>query len=96
MSFFFERVDVLRTYLQDCTQAQIETQCKWLRFGEKEQQNERALTFIKNRSKRYVACSDVEGANSFEDISQSCPEAKSQPSASGCGLERRSSKMSAL
>ena len=42
------------------------TQRKRLRFGKKEQQNERALTFIKNRSKRYKACSDVEHHNTID------------------------------
>ena len=45
---------------------QIATQRKRLRFGKKEQQNERALTFIKNRSKRYKACSDVEHHNTID------------------------------
>ena len=34
--------------------------------GKEEQQNERALTFIKNRSKRYKACSDVEQGTGVE------------------------------
>ena len=38
---------------------QTEAQRKRVRFGKEEQQNERALTFEKSRSKRYVACSDV-------------------------------------
>ena len=37
-----------------------------LRFGEEEQQNERALTLEKSRSKRYDACSDVEVPPRFE------------------------------
>ena len=32
---------------------------KRVRFGEEEQQNERALTYKISRSKRYDACSDV-------------------------------------
>ena len=32
---------------------------KRVRFEKEERQNARALTFVKNRSKRYVACSDV-------------------------------------
>ena len=38
---------------------QTATQPRRLRFGEEEQRHERALTFEKNRSKRYKACSDV-------------------------------------
>ena len=39
---------------------------KRVRFGEEEQQNERALTFEKSRSKRYKACSDVEHRNTID------------------------------
>ena len=56
----------LRTYFQVCTSNQIATQRKRLQFGKEEQQNERILTFIKNRSKRYVACSEVVTQRRFE------------------------------
>ena len=55
----------MRTCFQVCTQTQIATQRKRLRFGE-EGQNEGALTFIKNRSKRYVACSDLTYRNTID------------------------------
>lgn len=42
------------------------TLSKRLQFGKEEQQNERILTFIKNRSKRYVACSDVKNHNTID------------------------------
>lgn len=39
--------------------ADAEKLAKRIRFGEKEQRRERALTFEKSRGKRYKACSDV-------------------------------------
>lgn len=54
--------------LQGRTQNQIEAQRKRVRFGKEEQQNERALTFKKSRSKRYDACSDVEVTPGFEFV----------------------------
>lgn len=54
--------------LQGRTQSQIEAQRKRVRFGKEEQQNERALTLKKSRSKRYDACSDVEVTPGFEFV----------------------------
>ena len=53
MSLFLKQETVLRT-LSSSVLNQIATQRKRLQFGKEEQQNERILTFIKNRSKRYV------------------------------------------
>ena len=50
-------------------QTQIEAQRKRVRFGEEEQQNERALTYKISRSKRYDACSDVEQGTGVEPAS---------------------------
>ena len=49
-----------------CTQNQTATPRKRLRFGEEEQQNERALIDKISRSKRYDACSDVAQKGGFE------------------------------
>ena len=45
---------------------------KRVRFGEEEQQNERALTFEKSRSKRYDACSDVSFVDKKDAVEKSC------------------------
>ena len=66
--------------LQVCTQNQIEAQRKRVRFG-KEEQNERALTFEKSRSKRYDACSDVVRLKGLEPIRIAAREPKSRMSA---------------
>ena len=42
------------------------TAAQRVRFGEEEQQNERALTYKISRSKRYDACSDVEQVKGIE------------------------------
>ena len=65
VSLFLKQETVLRTFSSPVPN-QIAIQRKRLRFGEEEQQNERALTFIKNRSKRYKACSDVEHHNTID------------------------------
>ena len=62
--------------------------------GKEEQRRERALIFIKNRSKRYKACSDVVRV-AIQDLWRS-PKTKPEPSHSGSGLERRSGGVSAL
>ena len=73
------------------------TEAQRVRFGEEEQRHERALTFKKSRSARYKACSDAGYRNSIDAAaSRFAPKTKSQPSVSGCDLERRSSGMSAL
>ena len=39
---------------------------KWVRFKKEEQQNERAVIFIKNRRKRYFACDDLYNPNTID------------------------------
>ena len=68
----WNRRTLLRALPRICSQTQSAPQCRRLRFGkEEEQQNERTLTYKISRSKRYDACSDVVEVAGVEPASES-------------------------
>ena len=92
----FPKIKISRSKADFAIQQKNQTgaQRQRVRFGKEEQRRKRALIFIKNRSKRYKACSDVVRV-AIQDLWRS-PKTKPEPSHSGSGLERRSGGVSAL